>query len=33
MDPSLSATMKDLLLGKLAEMHYLKEKEKKALGI
>jgi len=25
--------MKDLLLGKLAEMHYLKEKEKKALGI
>jgi len=33
MDPSLSATIKDLLLGKLAEMHYLNEEEKKALGI
>jgi len=33
MDPSLSATIKDLLLGKLAEMHYLKDEEKKALGI
>ena len=33
MDPSLSATIKDLLLGKLAEMHYLNEEEKKALGV
>jgi len=33
MDPSLSATIKALLLGKLAEMHYLNEEEKKALGI
>jgi len=33
MDPSLSATIEDLLLGKLAEMHYLNEEEKKALGI
>jgi len=33
MDPSLSATIKGLLLGKLAEMHYLNEEEKKALGL
>jgi len=32
-DPSLSATIKDLLLGKPAETHYLNEKEKKALGL
>lgn len=33
MDSSLSATTKDLHLGKLAEMRYLNGKEKKALGI
>jgi len=33
MDPSLSATIKDPLLGKLAEMHYLNEEEKKALRV
>jgi len=33
MDPSLSTTIKDLLLGKLAEMRYLNEEEKKALGL
>jgi len=33
MDPSLSATIKGLLLTRLAEMHYLNEEEKKALGL
>jgi len=33
MDPSLSATIKGLLLTRLAEMHYLNEGEKKALGL
>jgi len=33
MDPSLSATIKSLLLMKLAEMQYLDEEEKKALGL
>jgi len=33
MDPSLSATIKGLLLTRLAEMQYLNEEEKKALGL
>jgi len=33
MDPSLSVTIKGLLLTRLAEMRYLDEEEKKALGL
>jgi len=33
MDAALSSTMKALLLTRLAEMQYLNEEEKKALGI